>query len=86
MRIKGNSPRQRSRRSWRIPNAVEQAGAVGKRPAVPGHDRPPLGPVSGLIQNRGFKMRNLGPKKRVSCASSQHRKHQIGLTNNLSFL
>ena len=50
---KANSPRQRSRRSWRIPDAVEQAGAVGKRPAIPGHDRPPLDPISDLFQNCG---------------------------------
>ena len=48
MRVaEGNRPRQRSRRSWRIRHAVEQAGTMGKRRAVPGHDRPPLGPVIG---------------------------------------
>jgi hypothetical protein len=27
---------------------VEQAGTMGKRRAVPGHDRPPLDPIFGL--------------------------------------
>src|SRR5207248_3224461 len=43
----GNSPRQRSRRSWRIVNPMEQAGTMGKRRAVPGHDRPTLDPIFG---------------------------------------
>ena len=48
MRItEANSTGQRSRRSWRIRHPVEQAGTMGKRRAVPGHDRPPLGPVIG---------------------------------------
>ena len=48
MRItEANRTGQRSRRSWRILYAVEQAGTVGKRPAVPGHDRPPLDPIFG---------------------------------------
>ena len=42
-----NGPRQRPRRSWRIPDAVEQAGTMGKWPAVPGHDRSPLDPIFG---------------------------------------
>jgi len=42
-----NGPRQRSRRSWRVPNAVEQAGAVGTGPDGPGHDRSPLDPIFG---------------------------------------
>ena len=42
-----NRPRQRSRRSWRILHAVEQAGTMGKRRAVPGDDRPPLDPIFG---------------------------------------
>jgi hypothetical protein len=44
---KANSPRERPRRSWRIPDAVEQTGTMGKRPAVPGHDRPPLDLIFG---------------------------------------
>ena len=43
-----NSTGQRSGRSWRIRHPVEQAGAMGKRRAVPGHDRPPLDPIFGL--------------------------------------
>ena len=56
----GNSPRQRSRRSWRIVNPMEQAGTMGKRRAVPGHDRPTLDPISDQLQNWGFEMRNFG--------------------------
>ena len=48
MRItEANSSRQRSRRSWRVPNAVEQAGAVGTGPDGPGHDRSPLDTIFG---------------------------------------
>jgi hypothetical protein len=54
-----NSPRQRSRRSWRIRHPVEQAGTVGKRRAVPGHDRPPLDPIFGSGSKiAAFEMRN----------------------------
>ena len=42
-----NSTGQRSGRSWRIRHPVEQAGTMGKRRAVPGHDRPPLDPIFG---------------------------------------
>jgi len=54
-----NGPRQRPRRSWRIPDAVEQAGTMGKRPAVPGHDRSPLDPIFGSGSKLRFVMRNL---------------------------
>jgi hypothetical protein len=40
-----NRTGQRSRRSWRIRHAVEQAGTLGKRRAVPGHDRSALDPI-----------------------------------------
>ena len=42
-----NSPGQRSRRSWWIRHPMEQAGTMGKRRAIPGHDRPPLDPIVG---------------------------------------
>jgi hypothetical protein len=38
---------------------VEQAGAMGKRPAVPGHDRSPLDPIFGSGSKLRFEMRNL---------------------------
>ena len=48
MRItEANRTGQRSRRSWRVLHAVEQAGTMGKRRAVPGDDRPPLDPIFG---------------------------------------
>lgn len=71
---KTDRPRQRPGRSWRIPNAVEQAGVVGKRPAVPGHDGSPLARGFNRFKNRGFQMRDLEPNHR-----------DIPLTNSLSF-
>jgi SAM-dependent methyltransferase len=51
---------------------VEQAGAVGKRPAIPGHDRPPLDPIF----ESGFKI------AASTCAILDvHRKDHKGLTN-----
>ena len=47
-RTEGDRPRQRPGRSWWIRHPVEQAGTMGKRQPVPGHDRPSLGPIFGL--------------------------------------
>lgn len=81
MRIgKANSSRQRSRRSWRIPNAVEQAGVVGKWPAIPGHDRPPLDPIFGSDSNCACVVRNSGLNRRQPCKVWAWTNH-IGLTN-----
>ena len=57
MRIaEANRPGQRSRRSWWIRHPVEQAGTVGKRRAVPSHDRSPLDPILGAgVGNCGFE-------------------------------
>ena len=52
MRVtEANSPGQRSRRSWWIRHPMEQAGTVGKRRAIPGHDRPPLDPLLDQAKN-----------------------------------
>jgi SAM-dependent methyltransferase len=60
-----NRSRDRSRRSWRIRDAVEQAGTMGKRRPVPGHDRPPLDSIFGsapasAISNRDPVKRTFG--------------------------
>ena len=48
MRVaEANRPGQRSGRSWRIRHPMEQAGTMGKRRAVPVHDRSPLDPIFG---------------------------------------
>ena len=66
MRIsEANSPGQRSRRSWRVRDPMEQAGTVGKRRAVPGHDRSPLDPIFGSGSKiAAFEMRNFGLNSR----------------------
>ena len=72
MRIaEANRPGQRSRRSWRIRHPVEQAGTVGKRRAVPGHDRSPLDPIFGSGSKiAAFEMRNFGLNSRQGYASA----------------
>jgi len=59
-----NSARKRSGRPWRIRHPVEQAGTMGKRLAVRGHDRPPLDPgfrirfkIAALRRNFGLNSR-----------------------------
>ena len=48
MRVaEANRPGVRSGRSWWICHPVEQTGTVGKRRAVPVHDRSPLDPICG---------------------------------------
>ena len=78
MRVaEGNRPRQRSRRSWRIRHAVEQAGTMGKRRAVPGHDRPPLGPVIGSGSKiAALKCAIFGLNSRQDHASARYDRHQ----------
>lgn len=70
---KAHSSRQRPGRSRRISNAVEQAGVVGKRPAVPGHDRSTLDRGFGRFKIRGSQIRNPEPDNR-----------DIPLTNSLN--
>ena len=55
----GNRPRQRSRRSWRVIDPVEQTGTMGERRAVPSDDRQTLDPFFGLAQKLCLQMRNL---------------------------
>ena len=43
-----NRPRQRSGRSWRIANPVEQTRTMGEGRAVRGNDRQTLDPIFGL--------------------------------------
>ena len=83
---KANSPRQRPGRPWRIPDAVEQAGAVGKRPDGPGHDRSPLDWIFGSgLKNCGFELRNFGLNSRYRYVSARCCRDHIGLTNRPGF-
>jgi hypothetical protein len=55
---------------------VEQAGTMGKRRAVPGHDRSPLDPLR--FKNCGFEMRNFGLNSRQAYASTRcHSYHNL---------
>ena len=75
-----NRTGQRSRRSWRIPSAVEQAGIMGKRPAVPSHDRSPVDPTFELAHElscRSFLPRRVVrryPVLKSASASARHPK------------
>jgi hypothetical protein len=51
---------------------MEQAGTVGKRRAVPVHDRSPLDPIIGSgLKICGFEMRNFGLNSRQSYTSAK---------------
>ncbi len=82
-----NRTGQRSRRSWRIPSAVEQAGIMGKRPAVPSHDRSPLDPTFELAHElscRSFLPRRVVRRYPVLKSASRFRaaskKHAVNRT------
>jgi hypothetical protein len=50
---------------------MEQAGTMGKRRAVPVHDRSPLDPIFGSgSQNAAFELRNFGLNSQHGYVSS----------------